>query len=203
MAKFVDPIDPRMPTDDDRLRLVRVGEEPNLLNLFTTEVAEVKAHFCKDVPELTGPITCPGVDCPLCFLQNAPRVVQLLPVWNIASESVEVLLIGPQVGPGQLHTELRRAYQMRPADQVLFAVSRQRFIFRVEVKACATALDDARSAFERLLRSAPPLRKALPALSAKQLAAIDSIRRRLKSVGGYPPWTEETPPTAGGERLDD
>jgi len=177
-------------TDDNAslpLREVRLGKEPALVLLFTSDVDEVKLHFEED-ETVRSYVPCPGDRCPRCFLGSAPGEFYLLPVVNIDSGEVEVLRISAGRGPGALLSLLRPHIQAPDPSQNVLSISRNGSRYRIESSKISEHADRGTRAIESFLaeRSAGlQLVSVFPALTAVEMSELPRTARKLEAVGGY------------------
>ena len=97
MVDLREALDDQQDQPPEMLDVCRLGAEPVMLQLFTSEVEEASLHFESD-SAVRSYIKCPGEDCPTCYLGSAPQLCFLLPVLNVESRQVEVRRVPPTRG---------------------------------------------------------------------------------------------------------
>lgn len=183
------------------LQELRLGKEPSMVLLFTEEAEDVLLHYEKD-EAVRSFVPCPGKDCPLCYVGSAPQKFLLLPVYNIETCRVEVLRIPTTRGPETLVASLLPLLKDPNISNKLFLLSRNIARYRVEIHDLSEDADrgiDAIQSFMEACGNGLKLVSAFPQWSAKELAGVERIRRKLDACGGYSPSLESPVESEGGE----
>ncbi len=195
MVDIQEVLEAEEPSGPEQLEPVRLGEEPSLLMLFTSDGERARLHFEPD-SAVNGYLPCPGEGCPLCFLGQSPKDFALLPVLNLEKRAVEVLRISTRRGPGTLAAGLLPHLRDEAIENEVFSISRVGAKFRVEVRPLGERADRCTGVIEAFLRARGEglsLLSAFAEYTAAELAEIERVRLKLDAVGGW------TPPSGAGD----
>jgi hypothetical protein len=173
----------------ERLEVVRIGDKPMMLQIFTVDGDDGSFHWIDD-PSVNSYVPCPGAACPLCYLSDPPKVFQLLPTLVVEKKAVGVLMVSMARGPYSLGPQLMPHLDDANAQDKLFLISRARDKYTVQVRALGDRADRCLSVIQGFAKTRDAglnLLSAFPKLSAEQMAELPSVKARLDAMGGWAP----------------
>ena len=176
--------------DDVAMELLRIGQEPKFLQMFTMQAVKVEVHYLDpdDVLSNGGYCHCLGEDCPACKATVAKKKFMLMPVGDLIHGDIKILRIPLEKGPGKMATELEKVFALSDPSAVTTMISRARnFKHTVITKAAGEYHADIAEAVKRFLKNIDDgvitLNDAIATLSAEDMAAHSEIAKKLKLTG--------------------
>jgi len=87
------------------LEEIRLTQNERLLIPFTSSIEEIDLHYL-DYPSMRGYTRCNGAGCLLCRIGRTTDKRDLLPVYDVISQTVGVLPVSPNIRPQALRPQL-------------------------------------------------------------------------------------------------
>jgi len=169
----------------DALGYVRVSGDELPVVPFTSEGDLVDVHWL-DGEELRGYMLCNGSNCILCAAGKKASQRVLLPVYNIASNRVEVLLVSTSLQPEALLPQLYQVLETdRPTGVLLSTQRRGRFTVSPFELQPDTETGEAKiqKFLDDLSEGKIDLKSVIQKVSNKQLSLLPDINRILQVKG--------------------
>lgn len=171
------------------LDVLRLGETPVVIGLFTFGVATVQTHFV-DVPSLRAELHCnvPSESaCLLCHVQQPRTNRAVLPVYDVEGDQIRALLVTDSRHPHALGPQLKAEFGKGDLANRYLVVTRKGNKFTVKtVSADASARrGEAEIArfVSRLQANEIDLRRAVAQLRNAQLWEITELDRKATALG--------------------
>jgi hypothetical protein len=173
----------------DHLQELRLGSDPAMVHLFTSETTDVGMHFVDD-PSVKANVICPGKGCPVCHLGSAPTQTMLLPTYEIGSKTIRVLRVTMTRKPGSLAACLQPHVAGGQTSARLLAITRHDYRYAVVAHQVATTADRGDDVIKDFLNVAyreALVKSAFRQMSAEELAEVPVIANKLASLGTWQP----------------
>ena len=122
--------------DSTGLETLGITESLSFLVLFTSMIIECLVHYLKG-PELQGYHHCNGDGCVLCKTGNKVKKRLLLPVYNIQTRRVEVIVMSDSLTPHALLPQLLNLFESEKNMTKRFVIISKgfdKYSFKVETK---------------------------------------------------------------------
>jgi len=106
-------------TGGSDLEVLQLSETPALVTIFTNKVSSSSTHYV-DFPNLRSELRCnTGLEfrCLLCDLKYRLTKRAILPVYDVASAEVKVLLVSDTRDPHSLGPQLTQVTELSPRTQ--------------------------------------------------------------------------------------
>ena len=172
------------------MELLRIGQEPKFLQLFTKQASTVKVHYLNpdDVLPKGGYYHCLGEDCPACKATVSKKKFMLMPVGDLIHGDIKILRIPLEKGPGKLATELAKVFALNDPSAVTTMISRARnFKHTVITKPAGEYHSDIAEAAKRFQKNIDEgvinVNDAIATISIDDMAAHSEIAKMIKLVG--------------------
>ena len=121
-------------TGGSDLEVLRLSETPALVTIFTNKVGSSSTHYV-DLPNLRSELRCnTGLEsrCLLCDLKYRLTKRAILPVYEVATAEVRVLLVSDTRDPHSLGPQLKAEFRQGGLDKRYLAISRKSNRFTVK-----------------------------------------------------------------------
>ncbi len=164
---------------------LKLGRDPAMVLLFTTEVEQTKLHYVDD-ESVKAYANCPGPGCPLCQLGARPVEFLLLPVIDVQTGTVRVLRVATRRGAGALLTELKPHLNRSDSCDTVLLLSRNGNAYNAKARTLgksANRHEDAVAAFLKRREDGLKLDGVFASLTAEDLREVPSIRNKLDAIG--------------------
>ena len=109
------------------LDVLKLNEQPRIIELFTSDCLEVKTHFV-DTGDFRGYVQCNSETegkCLLCDISQRLETRIILPVYDVETDSIMAMLIPSTVSPSSLGPQLRSEIEKGDLDKRYLMVSRK------------------------------------------------------------------------------
>jgi hypothetical protein len=182
------PDTPSMPSGGE-LEILRLGETPVLVAVFTSRVGQAVTHYV-DVPNLRSELRCNARDGSLCLpcdLRYKTTRRAILPVYAAESDQVKALMVSDSRHPHALGPLLKAELTKGGLDQRYLLISRRATQFDVQ---SVPASNDRRMGetviaefVARLDRQLIDLVQAIPICANEQLWDVPELERKARGLG--------------------
>lgn len=167
----------------------RIGGDPAMVILFTSESAEAQMHFIED-PTVRGYVICPGRGCPACHAGTAPVLMLLLPVFDVTTRAVRVLRIPARRHPGSLLSLIMAHLPKDKPTNRMLAITRNGMKYSVVAHQVAPTADRGEEVIRDFLQHHEmglKLESAFQRVTCEELADVPQIANRLSMLGTWQP----------------
>ena len=176
--------------NDMTMELLRVGQEPKFLQIFTTQGTMVETHYLSPDKILPngGYHHCLGSDCPACKATVPKKKFMLLPVGDLIHGDIKILRIPLEKGPGKLATELGKVFALNDPSAVTTIVScARKYKHTVITKPAGEYHSDIAEAAKQFQKNIDDgvirVNDAIATISADDMAAHSDIAKMIKLFG--------------------
>ena len=179
------------------LEVLKLNEQPRIIEVFTSECLEVKAHFL-DTGDFRGYLQCNSETegrCLLCDIDQKLETRIILPVYDVETDSIRVMLISDAVSPRSLGPQLRSEMERGDLDQRFLVISRKFDKYDVRSAPIPDGAETGETVIadflDRIQEGRVSLSGVIKRLPNRELAEIPQIERKATALGirkqGYEP----------------
>jgi hypothetical protein len=171
------------------LQILRLSVTPALVTLFTNKVGAVSTHYV-DLANLRSELRCnkglePG--CLLCDLKYRLTNRAILPVYDVASAEVKVILVSDTRDPHSLGPQLKAELRQGNLDKRYLALSRTSNRFTVRSLPAKAGHDMGEAAIAgflaRFKAEQVSLEGVLPVYANAELWDVPELERSAEALG--------------------
>jgi hypothetical protein len=171
------------------LETLRLNETPVLVALFTGQVEQTQTHFV-EAPNLRAELHChagDGSPCLLCDLKYKRTRRAILPVYDVETDQVKVLLVSDSRHPHALGPLLKAELAKGGLDQRYLLLSRQGAKFAVQSVPAPDGGRMGESAIAEFLAGFEggqlDLTRAIPLYPNEELWDVPEVERKARALG--------------------
>ena len=176
-------------TGGDDLEVLRLSETPSLVAVFTNKVGAASTHYV-DLPNLRSELQC-NTDleprCLLCDLKHRLTKRAILPIYDVSSAEVKVLLVSDTRDPHSLGPQLKAEMRQGGLDKRYLAISRKGYRFTVRSVPAKPSNDMGEVAVADFLAKLESglisLERVLPVYPNAELWDIPELERSAEAMG--------------------
>jgi hypothetical protein len=171
------------------LQILRLTETPALVTIFTNKVGAVSTHYV-DLPNLRCELRCNTQlesRCLLCDLKYRLTKRAILPIYDVSSAEVKVLLVSDTRDPHSLGPQLKAELRQGGLDKRYLTLSRKSNRFTVKSVPAQPGHDMGEVAVADFLAKLESglisLERVLPVYGSAELWDVPELERSAKAMG--------------------
>jgi hypothetical protein len=171
------------------LEVLRLGESPTLVAVFTQVIGEARTHYVEGA-NLRAEIRCNlgrEARCLLCDLRRPRARRAILPVFDVSSSQIMALLVSDNRQPNALGPQLRAQFRAGGLDKRFLLLSRSGNRFTVQSVPAKEGHDMGETIIgpfgERVRNGQVMLERAIPAYPNGELWDVPELERAAEAMG--------------------